>query len=181
MTPTEVLVLGGPPAAGKTTVAALIADRWNPSVHLGGDAFWETFIRRGYLKPWRPESREQNSTVIRVVMAAAAEYAGGGYSVVVDATVGPWFLELVADVFSDRGVDWHYAILLPTHASVVERNGSRSPGEGVEEEVLEKMYAEFTSHLRGFEEHAVDSTRMSAEETAAAVCAKLERGELRLQ
>jgi len=87
--PGEVLVLTGPPAAGKSTVAALIADRWDLSVHLRADYFLEEFIRSGYQRPWRSESHEQNTTVMRAVTAATAEYAKGGYQVVVDGIVGP--------------------------------------------------------------------------------------------
>lgn len=70
--PGEVLVLTGPPAAGKSTVAALIADRWDLSVHLRADYFLEEFIRSGYQRPWRSESHEQNTTVMRAVTAATA-------------------------------------------------------------------------------------------------------------
>jgi adenylate kinase family enzyme len=35
----DVLVVLGPPAAGKTTVASLIAARRSPSVHLHADDF----------------------------------------------------------------------------------------------------------------------------------------------
>lgn len=55
MNTADVLVLGGPPGAGKTTVSALIADGWNPSVRLKADLFWDEFIYRGWIAPWKPE------------------------------------------------------------------------------------------------------------------------------
>ena len=85
----EILVLTGPPAAGKSTVGALIANQWDLGVHLRPDYFWDEFIRSGLLRPWMPESHEQNTTVINAITAAAAQYAKGGYSVLVDGIVGP--------------------------------------------------------------------------------------------
>ena len=179
--PDEVLVLTGPPAAGKSTVAALIADRWDLSVHLRADYFFEEFIRRGYQRPWRSESQEQNTTVMRAVTAATAEYARGGYLVVVDGIVGPWFVNFVTELFLSHGVIWHYGILLPTSDVCLERNRSRSVEEQVEWEVLDKMYGEFTSHLDGYEKYVVDAAHLNAEQTADAVYKKMEVGELRVR
>ncbi len=175
----EVLVLSGPPAAGKSTVAALIADGWGLSVHLRADYFWDEFIRNGFLRPWTPESQEQNTTVIRAITAAAVEYAKGGYSVVVDGIVGPWFVEFVAETFAGHSVVWHYAILLPASDVNVERSRSRS--KTITQEALDKMYGEFTSHLDGYEKHVVDSTHLDAAQTAEVVCKNMEAGELQIR
>ena len=175
----EVLVLSGPPAAGKSTVATLITDRSGLSVHLRADYFWDEFIRNGFLRPWMPESHDQNTTVMRAITAAAVEYAKGGYSVVVDGIVGPWFVELVAETFASHGVVWHYAILLPASDVNVERSRSRS--KTITQEALDKMYGEFSSHLDGYEKHIVDSTQLDAAQTAEVVCKSMEAGELQIR
>ena len=41
----QVIVLAGPPGAGKSTVARLLADRRSPSVHLHCDDFWHYIVR----------------------------------------------------------------------------------------------------------------------------------------
>src|SRR5215467_14602026 len=94
----SVLVITGPPGAGKTTVSSFVAESFEPSVHLEGDVFWH-FIRRGYVEPWRAESAAQNRVVVRALARATDAYATGGYQVIVDGIVGPWFLdELLADL-----------------------------------------------------------------------------------
>ena len=177
----EVLVLSGPPAAGKSTVAPLIADRLDLSVLLRADYFWDEFIRGGFLRPWMPESHEQNTTVISAITAAAAEYAKGGYLVVVEGIIGPWFVNLVAESFLNHGVNWHYAILLPTSDVCLDRNRSRLVEEQVEHEILDKMYGEFTAHLDGCEKYVVDSAHLDAGQTAEDVYKKMEVGELRVR
>jgi adenylate kinase family enzyme len=68
----RVLIVPGAPGAGKTTVARLLAARSERAVHLESDAFFH-FIRSGYVEPWKPEAHAQNTTVMRIVAATAAE------------------------------------------------------------------------------------------------------------
>jgi DNA polymerase III delta prime subunit len=94
---TPVLILTGPPGVGKTTAAALLAERFERSVHLESDAFFR-FIHGGFIEPWKPESHDQNRLVMEVVAAAAAAYAAGGYLTIVAGIVIPrWFLAPLRD------------------------------------------------------------------------------------
>jgi hypothetical protein len=88
----HILILTGSPGAGKSTTArSLVAASGGPAVHLHADDFWH-FIRKGAIPPYLPEANGQNEVVMAVVAQAAEGYARGGYFVVVDGVVGPWFL-----------------------------------------------------------------------------------------
>ena len=69
----SLLVISGPPGSGKSTVAKLLAARFDPSVLVEGDAFFG-FLARGAVPPWLPESNRQN----HVVTEAAAYLREGG-------------------------------------------------------------------------------------------------------
>ncbi|WP_204249108.1 AAA family ATPase [Nocardia arizonensis] len=85
-------ILTGPPGAGKTTVAErLAADAAVPTAHLTTDLFYRS-IRSGFVLPYLPEAHRQNEVVIAAIVGTVVTFARGGYDVVVDGIVGPWFL-----------------------------------------------------------------------------------------
>src|ERR1044072_7605807 len=111
----SVLIRTGPPGAGTATVADVLARTSQaPSVHLHTDDFYDRFIKSGYVLPWLPESQAQNTTVTNAIAAASFAYARGGYFVIVDGIVGPWFVDPYRK--AAKGVALHYAVLLPESA-----------------------------------------------------------------
>lgn len=140
--PGRLLVVTGPPGAGKSTVTALLADRASPSVLVAGDAFFG-FLARGAIDPWLPVSHAQNETVTRAAAAAAGRYAAGGFSTVYDGVVGPWFLPTFAAAAGPVGLD--YVVLLPPVEVCVERVATRRGHGFTDEAATRKMHAEFAA------------------------------------
>ena len=115
-----LVVVTGPPGAGKSTVAGLLADRFGHSVLVPGDAFF-AFVARGAVEPWLPAAHGQNEVVTRAAAAAAGRYAAGGYGTVYHGVVGPWFL---GDFAAGASLDClHYAVLLPPGAAMRRTSG----------------------------------------------------------
>jgi predicted ABC-type ATPase len=117
-----LLIVSGPPGAGKSTVACVLADRFARSVLVEGDAFFG-FVARGAITPWLPESNQQNEIVTQAAAAAAGRYAVGGYVTVYDGLVGPWFLPTFLRASGLDHVD--YLVLLPSVERCVARVGTR--------------------------------------------------------
>ena len=86
----ELVVVTGPPGAGKSAVSEELANRWQPSALVAGDVFFG-MIKQGYILPWLPQARHQNAVIIEAAAAAAGRLCGI-CSVVYDGVLGPWFL-----------------------------------------------------------------------------------------
>ncbi|MGH3831895.1 MAG: AAA family ATPase [Pseudonocardiaceae bacterium] len=130
----------GPPGAGKSTVARILADRFEPSALVEGDSFF-AFLARGAIPPWLPESNDQNDIVIQAAASAAGRYASGGYMTVYDGVVGPWFLPTFAIATGLAYLD--YLVLFPSLERCVGRVRARQGHGFTDEGATRTMHREF--------------------------------------
>lgn len=174
--PKEILILTGTPGSGKTTAANIIAQLpGSPKVHLHSDDFWR-FIKAGSIPPWQTEAHGQNATVIDVLAKAAAGYAGGGYFVLVDGIIGPWFL----DAFRNLEATLHYIVLRPDLQEAIRRCQERGGATLSDPVPISAMHQQF-ENLGALEGHSLPVTGLSVDETCAAIDNAVKSGRFRLK
>jgi adenylate kinase family enzyme len=173
-----VLIITGPPGSGKTTVARLLTEKRGLAAHLESDLFWH-FIARGYVEPWKPESHKQNTVIMEIVANAAARYAHAGYFTVIDGIIIPrWFFEPLRDALTIAGLRVSYAILRPSLSITIERATIRPSTQLADRSVIEHLWNDFSDLDEAFEGHLIDSSRLTAKETASVIEERLCLGTL---
>ena len=129
------------------------------------DRFFD-FIESGFIEPWKPESHEQNTTVMQIAGDSAAAYADAGYFTIIEGIVIPkWFLEPLRSELAARGHGVAYAVLRAPLELCLERRPLIAPP------VVESIWRQFED-LGEFESHAIDV----AEATPEAVAEQLTAG-----
>jgi chloramphenicol 3-O-phosphotransferase len=121
-----VLVLTGAMAAGKSTVAELLAARRPRSAHVRGDLFRRMVVNgRADMTPdASPEAVAQLRLRYDLTAATAEAYAAAGFDVVVqDVIIGPELADFVARIATP---DRYLVVLAPSVAALGQRERDRA-------------------------------------------------------
>lgn len=157
---TALLLITGPPGAGKSTVARALADQHERSILVEGDAFFG-FLAAGAIPPWLPDSRIQNEVVTGAAAAATARFVAAGYPTIFEGVVGPWMLPRFLAATGLCELD--YVILLPSVACCWQRVEGRE-GHGFDDETAtRKMHHEFTM-AEAAERHLIRDDQASVQD-----------------
>jgi hypothetical protein len=136
------------------------------------------FIDQGYLDPWTVEAQRQNEIVTGAAAATAGRLASGGYTVVYDGMVGPWFLPTFAAAAGRPSV--HYAVLLPPEQVGVDRVVSQHGHGFTNLDATRHMYQQF-AQVDIDPRHVLTNTDTTPPETASTIIELVRIGSLRWQ
>lgn len=111
-------------AAGKSTVAQLLAERLDRAVHLRGDTFRRAIVSGRHEMTANPtqEALAQLRLRYELTAHAANAYAAAGYTTIVQDTILGPLLEATVRLYSEPT---HLVVLAPSVDAVVERERSR--------------------------------------------------------
>jgi hypothetical protein len=178
-----LLMLTGPPGAGKTTVGAIIASGSPLSACIRSDWFWTTIVN-GHIPPWERAADAQNRTMIRAATAAGVRMANAGFTTVLDGILGPWHFDPLREELAACRAPVHYVVLRPDGDTCLARARGRVLEAAehrdalTDEDPIRHMWDQF-SHLGPNEHFVIDSSRIGPEDTAMLIQDRIEAGDLR--
>ncbi len=171
----ELLVLTGPPGAGKSTVARAVVASLDRAALVRGDDFF-AHVARGAVDPWLPAASEQNAVLLSAAAAATGRLVAGGYPTVYDGVLGAWSLERF---LADTGLPClHYAVLLPSESRCVERVATRTGHGFTDEAAARSLHRQFSAAVVE-ERHVLRDPDDDPQDTAARVRERWAAGVLR--
>ena len=164
-----VLLITGISAAGKTTVAELVAGRLDRAVHLRGDVFRRMVVsgRQDMVPASSADALEQLWLRHKISAMVADEYASAGFTVVMQDVVIGRYLSRMLEVIVSRPLA--VAVLCPGQDAVAMRETERSKtayaGGGFDIATLDCIFRDETPRIGVW----IDSSDQTPEETAEEV------------
>ena len=139
----QVLILSGPPGAGKTAVALAICERFDRMLHVSVDDL-RHWVRAGYRRPWETgqQAREQLVMSAQNAAALARVAVGHRYAAIIDDVVTRSQVDLYRQALLGIPAEVHLVTLLPRLDTCLARDATR--GASAIPERVRAVHAELT-------------------------------------
>ena len=137
----QIVLINGPPGAGKTAVAVALCERFDRMLHVEVDVL-RRWVLAGYRHPWvdDEQAHEQRLLATRNASAIARECVALRYACLLDDTVLSDDLAAYRSALFQVGAPVHMVTLLPSLDVSLSRVDGRS---AVEPERVRTLHAEF--------------------------------------
>ena len=134
---TQLVILSGPPNAGKSATAEALCQRYDRMLHIEMAVLRE-LLRMGRLRPHdeTPEGRRQRTLFVEAACDMARRFLDAGYGVVIDDVILEDDLAAYCDGLAGVTQPVHFVVLLPGLEAVLG-------GEKRRREQLEELHARF--------------------------------------
>ena len=164
-----LIIISGPPAAGKSTTAEELAKRFPKSVYFSLDTI-RHFIKSGYVKATgdKEEFERQLNLAEEISYFLIGKYMKEGYVAIIDHVIGESRLKKYKDTFQDV----YGFVLLPTLEVIHKRDEQRSPEVrmGYRIDDLHKHFSSYTDEYFT----VIDSTHMKVGEVSDYIYQKVQ-------
>jgi len=141
----QLVILSGPPNAGKSAAAEALCQRYDRMLHIDVSVLRD-FLRMGRLRPWdeSPDGLRQRDLLIASACDMARRFLDAGYGVIIDDIATPESLAVYRAAVAGCGHEVHVVALLPSLDVLVARERAR-PTEWHRAGRLEVVYERFAA------------------------------------
>ena len=147
----QLVVLSGPPNAGKSATAKALCERYDRMLHIEVSVLRD-FLRMGRLRPWdrSPDGQRQHALLVSAACDMAQRFLEAGYGVIIEDVVTeedlPVYIAALADAGSleSSNAPVHFIVILPALDVLLERERAR-PTEWRLGGRLQALHARFSA------------------------------------
>ena len=127
----QIVLISGPPDAGRSAVARALCERYDRMLHVEVDAL-RSWVRAGYRHPWvrDEQAREQRLLAVRNASAIARECSALRYACVIDDAALSADLADYRAALAGAGAPVHVVTLLASPEAAPPPASGRFPAEG---------------------------------------------------